>query len=301
MVALPFTPPIGLPASEAAAQAIEAALLWLARSLGWLGKLALIALVRMWRWFWGLPAENQGVLGVLGVCAVLACATADGYLADPRTLAEQIRDGIYAVIVAAVVGVAALLVWYFRETTVSRSKGHRVTARRTVGGNTAVRTYCNGGKHCNHKGGGKHTAHFDPGSIDPENKADLRQLKITADHEGGHAAAFLECGAWNVRARLVSARSAWTEGVLPCRPTLEQAVSDSVMVSDAGWLACGTKEGAGSDLWMRRQHLGWLPSKDRGRVGYEGRSRARRCVNSISGRGRIEQVSRSLQRTGKWR
>jgi hypothetical protein len=300
MTTLPLAPPVGLPTSGEVARAVEAVLLWLARTLGWLGELALAALLRTVVWVRGLPRENQGVLAFCGLIALVAYAGVLEFLSDPRTVAESLHDAFVAIVATAVVGVAALLIWYFRESTVSRTRGHRVTSRRTVGGNTAVRVHCDGGKRCNHKGGGKHTAHFDPGSIDLKNKSDLKQMKITAVHEGGHAVMFEECGARNVHVRATGPRSGYTSGVLPGRPTLEQAVSDRVAVSDAGWLACGTKEGAGSDLWMRRQYLKRLTPKDASRIGYEGRGRARRCVNSISGRGRIEQVARSVQRTGKW-
>jgi hypothetical protein len=292
MVAVPLLPPVTLPAGELAARSTWAALLWLFRTLRWLGELALIALIRTVQWVRGLPRENQGVLAVCGLIALVAYAGVVEFLSDPRTLAESLHDAVVAVTVTAVIGVAVLLGWCTREQTVHRSRGHRTTTRMRIDGKQVTRTYCKGGK-CGHK------FHFDPGTPTGEDK---RQLKITGNHEGGHVLLFEERGAKNVRARLVGYRSAWTEGVLPQRPTIEEAVFDSVAVADAGWLACGTKQGAGSDLWMRKQHLKWLPDNgSRSRIGYEGRAHARKVVNSISGRGRIEQVSRSLQRTGKWR
>lgn len=288
---------------------------WLARFLVFLLVESVQDLHRLDRsvfgWVRGLPRENQGVLAVTALCVGLGVYAVREMLADPRSLAVVLGPPGWAVGVGASLAIARIarrpivllapfgvVLWWFSPrvalvlvvvavvavgwTTTSRSAHGKVTKRRTLSGATVVGAHFTPDRHA-HAG------------LAPGEKCSA----FVAKHEGGHAAALVALGGRVTKARAFADGSGYTEGKLPCRPSLFLAVVDDVSFSVGGEVAVHSTSGCGFDHKLRDRALGMLPADQQRVARTAGYAAARRAQHT---HGHVQRaVADALIKTGSYR
>lgn len=218
-----------------------------------------------------IPVMVRLPLAAFTLAAYLGGRGVLGYLADPRPIAT-----VLLIPVVAAAGFVLFCAWACSglAPVTQRTAHGSMTTRMTITGKTEM------------------TARFAP----PPGKRFTRWM--TAQHEGGHAAAIEATGGTVVEARAWSDGSGVCRGRLPRMADLKHAVINYMSVMVAGEVAVGSKAGCGHDQRWATWAANQLPPKDRCAAWSRAYSMARWA--QITHAATARRVATALSQTGHY-